>query len=97
PAVAHLSSMSHPTGYILAACAPLLIGILHDWAGNVRSSTTLLAGLGLSTALAGGLAGRNALVRASVIRAEDAAPVSRNPAASPCHATGPAAPGKQAD
>lgn len=94
---AHLSSMSQTTGYILAACAPLLIGILHDWAGNFRSSTTLLAGLGLSTALAGWLAGRNALVRASVIRVEDAAPVSRNPAASPCHATGPAAPGKQAD
>jgi CP family cyanate transporter-like MFS transporter len=70
---AHLSSMSQTTGYILAAGGPLLIGVLHDWAGDFRTSTGLLAALGICTALAGWQAGRNALVRATVVREPDGA------------------------
>ncbi len=65
---AHLSSMSQTTGYVLAAGGPLLIGVLHDWTGDFRASTGLVAALGLCTALAGWAAGRNALVRATVVR-----------------------------
>lgn len=65
---AHLSSMSQTTGYVLAAGGPLLIGVLHDWTGDFRASTGLVAVLGICTALAGWAAGRNALVRATVIR-----------------------------
>ncbi|MGX5660673.1 CynX/NimT family MFS transporter [Castellaniella ginsengisoli] len=65
---AHLSSMSQTTGYVLAAGGPLLIGVLHDWAGDFRAATGLVAALGICTALAGWAAGRNALVRATVIR-----------------------------
>ncbi|MFV0283775.1 MAG: CynX/NimT family MFS transporter [Castellaniella sp.] len=65
---AHLSSMSQTAGYLLAAAGPLLIGVLHDRAGNFRTSTGLLIVLGVCTALAGWRAGRNALVRATVIR-----------------------------
>ncbi len=65
---AHLSSMSQTTGYVLAAGGPLLIGVLHDWTGDFRASTGLVAVLGICTALAGWAAGRNALVRATVVR-----------------------------
>ncbi len=65
---AHLSSMAQTTGYVLATSGPLLIGMLHDRTGNFRTSTGLLAVLGLCTALAGWRAGRAALVRAVVIR-----------------------------
>src|SRR5690606_24689743 len=65
---AHLSSMAQTTGYVLATSGPLLVGVLHDWSGNFRASTGLLAALGLGTALAGWRAGRAALVHATVIR-----------------------------
>lgn len=65
---AHLSSMAQTTGYVLATSGPLLVGMLHDWSGNFRALTGLLAALGLGTALAGWRAGRAALVHATVIR-----------------------------
>ena len=65
---AHLSSMAQTTGYVLAASGPLLIGMLHDWSGNFRTATGLLAALGACTALAGWYAGRKALVQATVVR-----------------------------
>ena len=64
---AHLSSMAQTTGYVLAASGPLLIGIIHEWTGGFGAVTSLLAALGLGTALAGWLAGRQALVRATVL------------------------------
>ncbi|CAM5791881.1 MFS transporter [Castellaniella caeni] len=61
---AHLSSMAQTTGYLLAACGPLLLGLMAAWTGGFQATTGLLAALGLCTALAGWCAGRNALVRA---------------------------------
>ena len=52
---------------------PRKIGVLHDWAGDFRTSTGLLAALGICTALAGWQAGRNALARATVVREPDGA------------------------
>ncbi len=61
---AHLSSMAQTTGYILAACGPLLIGLLHEWTGSFQPVAWLLAVLGLGAALSGWLSGRNALIKA---------------------------------
>jgi CP family cyanate transporter-like MFS transporter len=73
---AHLSSMAQTTGYILAASGPLLIGIIHDWTGDFGTVTGLLAALGIGTALAGWRAGRQALVRATVMH-EPAVPAAQ--------------------
>jgi CP family cyanate transporter-like MFS transporter len=55
---AQLSGMAQGVGYVLAACGPLLVGLLRDWTGSFRSSAILVVGLGVVAALCGLGAGR---------------------------------------
>lgn len=68
---AHLSGMSQTSGYLLACLGPLLIGLLHQWTGSFHAASALMAALGLISAVAGWLAGRNALVKARVVEPVD--------------------------
>lgn len=68
---AHLSGMSQTSGYLLACLGPLLIGLLHQWTGSFHAASALMAALGIISALAGWLAGRNALVKARVVEPVD--------------------------
>ncbi len=61
---AHLSGMAQGVGYILAACAPLLIGILHSVTGGYNASGWLVAIIGLGVAYNGWGAGRALQVQA---------------------------------
>jgi CP family cyanate transporter-like MFS transporter len=71
---AHLSSMAQTLGYVLAAGGPLVVGLLHDWTGQFGLVTTgVLIALGTACAVTGWLAGRKALVQATVIPDEPAA------------------------
>ncbi|HUH41036.1 MAG TPA: MFS transporter [Castellaniella sp.] len=66
---AHLSGMAQTGGYLLAASGPLLIGMLHEWAGRFEPTGWLFAAVGLLTAWAGWHAGANRLVKARVAEA----------------------------
>ncbi|NYT66407.1 MFS transporter [Alcaligenaceae bacterium] len=55
---AHLSGMAQGVGYILAACAPLLIGVLHSLTGGYNASGWLVGAIGLGVAYNGWGAGR---------------------------------------
>jgi len=60
---AQLSAMAQGWGYMLAACGPLLTGLLHQWTGSFASSIWLIALLSAAMAWSGWGAGRNLLVR----------------------------------
>lgn len=61
---AHLSGMAQGVGYVLAACAPLLIGILHSVTGGYGASGWLVAIIGMGVAYNGWGAGRALQVQA---------------------------------
>jgi CP family cyanate transporter-like MFS transporter len=60
---AQLSAMAQGWGYMLAACGPLLTGLLHQWTGSFAASIWLIALLSAAMAWSGWGAGRNLLVR----------------------------------
>ncbi|MBB5321898.1 CynX/NimT family MFS transporter [Marinobacter oulmenensis] len=60
---AELSGMAQGVGYVLAAFGPLLVGLLHDWAGGWDVVGILLGLIGLGAMIVALGAGRNLLVR----------------------------------
>lgn len=68
---AHLSGMAQGVGYVLAAIGPLLVGLIHGWAGSFAAAAILFVALGLGVAVMGFGAGRASLVGARTIRIED--------------------------
>lgn len=60
---AQLSAMAQGWGYLLAACGPLLTGLLHQWTGSFTSSVWLIVLLSAAMAWSGWGVGRNLLVR----------------------------------
>lgn len=63
---AHLSSMAQCVGYVPAALAPLLIGLLHAWTGGFAATGVLFGLIGLALAWSGMGAGRDTLITARV-------------------------------
>jgi len=59
---ARLSGMAQSVGYTMAACGPLLVGVLHDRTGGWSGAGWVFVVAGLAAAAAGMLAGRNRLV-----------------------------------
>ncbi len=59
---ARLSGMAQGVGYLMAACGPLLVGVLHDWDGGWGGAGWLFVVAGLGAAAAGALAGQDRLV-----------------------------------
>ena len=64
---AHLSGMAQGVGYIVAACGPLMAGLLHGWTGSFRASSWLFIGLGIALVTAGIGAGRTMHVGAITV------------------------------
>ncbi|MCR6479332.1 MFS transporter [Variovorax sp. ZS18.2.2] len=64
---AHLSGMAQGVGYMVAACGPLLAGLLHGWTGSFRASAWLFVGLGIALVIAGLGAGRTLYVGATTV------------------------------
>lgn len=60
---ASLSSMSQGFGYTIAACGPLLVGVLHARTGGWGGAEALFVIVGIGAAVAGMLAGRPLLLR----------------------------------
>lgn len=60
---AQLSAMAQGWGYLLAACGPLLTGLLRQWTGSFASSAGLIFALSFAMAWSGWGAGRNLLVQ----------------------------------
>jgi CP family cyanate transporter-like MFS transporter len=60
---AQLSAMAQGVGYMLAACGPLLVGVLHSMTGGYAATGWLFALLGIATAFSGWGAGRAMLVK----------------------------------
>ncbi|MEU1329604.1 hypothetical protein [Streptomyces sp. NPDC005865] len=56
---AALAGMAQSIGYLVAAAGPLLLGILHDTTESWTLPLTVLAALGIATAVAGHGAGRD--------------------------------------
>jgi CP family cyanate transporter-like MFS transporter len=61
---ARLSGMAQGIGYVLAACGPLLVGIIRDRAGHFGPTAILFGAIGLAIAAAALGAGRARLVQA---------------------------------
>jgi MFS transporter, CP family, cyanate transporter len=66
---AHLSSMAQGVGYVPAALAPLLIGLLRAWTGSFAAVGALFALIGIGLVWSGLAAGRVGFVRARAIDA----------------------------
>lgn len=62
--VAALSGMTQLVGYLLAACGPLMTGLLYDWSGGWDAPAVFFALAGLAAAAAGLGAGRRRFVHA---------------------------------
>ncbi len=60
---ASLSSMSQGFGYTIAACGPLLVGVLHGRTGGWGGAEALFVVVGAGASIAGGLAGRPLVLR----------------------------------
>src|SRR5699024_4908841 len=60
---AQLSGMAQGVGYTVAACGPLIVGLLKDWTGSFYSATYLIIVIGLVQTTCGYKAGRNRLVQ----------------------------------
>lgn len=65
-AAAALSSMAQTVGYLLAGLAPLLMGLLHAATGDWSGAAGLVALIGVTSATAGWLAGRDRLVKVTL-------------------------------
>lgn len=64
---AHLSGMAQAVGYVLAAVAPLLVGVLHSLTGGYDASAWLFSFVALAAAFSGWGAGRSQHVQAIAI------------------------------
>lgn len=64
---ARLSGMAQGVGYLIAACGPLLVGLLRAWTGSFQASAWLFGAVGLALVLAGFGAGRARLVNATLM------------------------------
>jgi len=62
----HLSSMAQGVGYVPAALAPLVIGLLHEWTGGFEAVGALVLLIGLGLVCTGLVAGRATVVSARV-------------------------------
>lgn len=60
----HLSSMAQGVGYVPAALAPLLIGLLHEWMGGFEAAGALVILIGLGLICTGLVAGGATVVSA---------------------------------
>ncbi len=60
----HLSGMAQSVGYVLAALAPLGVGLLHQWTGGFEAVAWLVALIGSGLVVTGLIAGRPSLVTA---------------------------------
>lgn len=69
----HLSSMAQSVGYTLASLGPLLVGLLHDWAGSWAATGPLFVVICLLAAAIGYGAGRDLYVQAQVVSVEKSA------------------------
>lgn len=59
---AQLSAMAQGFGYLLAACGPLLAGLIHDLTGSWQATGLLYGLIGLLALALGVVAGRNKLI-----------------------------------
>lgn len=62
---AHLSGMAQGIGYLVAACGPMLVGLIRAGTGSFRASALLFCAIGIALALVGVGAGRARLVGAT--------------------------------
>ncbi|MGJ7579046.1 CynX/NimT family MFS transporter [Variovorax sp. RHLX14] len=62
---AYLSGMAQGIGYLIAACGPMLVGLIRAGTGSFDASALLFAALGIALALVGVGAGRARLVGAT--------------------------------
>ena len=60
---AQLSAMAQGWGDVLAACGPLLVGVLRNLVGSYASAVWLVIALGIAMAISGWGAGRNLQVK----------------------------------
>jgi len=61
---AQLSGMAQGVGYLIAACGPLLVGLLRGWTGNFDASAFLFGAIGIALLGCAMGAGRNRFVAA---------------------------------
>ncbi|MBS0429325.1 MAG: MFS transporter [Proteobacteria bacterium] len=64
---AQLSGMAQGVGYLVAACGPMLVGLMRAWTGSFRASALLFGAIGVVLALAGAGAGRARVVGAAAV------------------------------
>ena len=64
---AQLSGMSQGVGYLVAACGPLLVGLLRGWTGSFNASAWLFVLIGVALVVSGLGAGRAQYVRAVAV------------------------------
>ncbi|VTU20833.1 CynX/NimT family MFS transporter [Variovorax sp. PBL-E5] len=60
---AQLSGMAQGVGYLIAACGPMLVGLLRGWSGSFDASGFLFVGVGAAMLISGLGAGRALHVR----------------------------------
>jgi CP family cyanate transporter-like MFS transporter len=72
---AQLSGMAQGVGYMVAACGPMLVGLLRGWTGSFDASAFLFVLIGAAMLVSGLGAGRALLVR-TVTVARDPAPAA---------------------
>ena len=56
--------MAQGVGYLIAACGPLLVGLLHAWTGSFDASAFLFGAIGIALLACAMGAGRNRHVAA---------------------------------
>lgn len=61
---AQLSGMAQGVGYLIAACGPMLVGLLRGWTGSFDASAVLFSAIGIALLACATGAGRNRYVQA---------------------------------
>ena len=64
---AQLSGMVQGVGYLIAACGPLLVGLLRGWTGNFDAAAFLFGAIGVMLLACAMGAGRNRCVAAVTV------------------------------
>lgn len=64
---AQLSGMAQGVGYLIAACGPMLVGLMRGWTGSFDASAFLFGAIGIALAACAMGAGRNRYVAAVTI------------------------------
>ena len=64
---AQLSGMAQGVGYLIAACGPLLVGLLRGWTGSFDASAFLFGAIGIALLACATGAGRNRYVAAVTV------------------------------